>query len=78
MEAGPGEIASCVVRVEVVEAGTCPGDFDEDGSVDSGDLLTFLSDFGCTSGCVADMDNNDEVNSADLLEFLTVFGTTCP
>ncbi|MDZ4824173.1 MAG: hypothetical protein SH856_11995, partial [Flavobacteriales bacterium] len=62
---------------EVVD--DCPGDFDDNGAVNVGDLLIFTSEFGCTSGCVdTDMDGNGAVNVADLLIFTSVFGNVCP
>ena len=42
-----------------------------------GDVLIFLSDYGCLSGCTADFDGNDAVNTADLLIFLTTYGDFC-
>lgn len=62
----------------VIETGTCPGDFNEDGSINAADLLLFLSDFGCTSDCTYEMIEDDMVSVADLLAFLEVFGTDCP
>jgi hypothetical protein len=56
----------------------CVGDFNNDGSIDAGDLLIFLADFGCDADCVTDLDNDDAVNTSDLLVFLVVFGTDCP
>ena len=53
----------------------CAGDFNFDGVVGIGDLLIFLSDYGCTFQCAGDMDGNDTVTSADLLSAL---GMPCP
>ncbi len=55
----------------------CVGDFNDDGTIDTVDLLFFLADFGCTSNCSADMNGDDNVNAADLLTFLSVFSTSC-
>jgi hypothetical protein len=53
------------------------GDFDDDGMVGATDLLIFLQQYACQSGCVADMDGDGAVTTADLLLFLVVFGTVC-
>lgn len=65
-----------IVEGDEAPAG-CPGDFNDDNSVNIADLLVFLSNFSCTEGCFTDLDGNEVVNSADLLSFLTVFGITC-
>jgi hypothetical protein len=57
---------------------SCPGDFNQDGTVNTADLLALLAEFGCTSGCSADMDGDDQVITTDLLAFLAVFGSDCP
>jgi hypothetical protein len=57
---------------------SCPGDFNEDGSINSADLLLLLGGFGCMEDCVFEMVEDDLVNIADLLAFLEVFGTDCP
>ncbi|MDZ4823839.1 MAG: hypothetical protein SH856_10310 [Flavobacteriales bacterium] len=57
----------------------CLGDFDGNGTVNTSDLLVFMSNFGCTSGCgLFDMDNNGAVNTSDLLIFMSTFGNVCP
>ena len=56
----------------------CEGDFNDDGFINTADLLLLLAQFGCTSLCNTDMDGNGTVNTNDLLTFLAVFGTTCP
>ena len=57
----------------------CPADLDNDGFIVIGDVLIFLGDFGCTSGCVADINGDGSVNVEDLLEgILSNFGTACP
>lgn len=56
----------------------CPGDFNNDGVINSADLLLLLSDFGCTGGCLYDMGDDDVVNVSDILDFLAVFATICP
>lgn len=68
------ELAGDLIEVEV----NCPGDFDDSGSIDTIDLLLFLSNFGCLSDCPYDMILDDMVAVDDLLAFLTVFGTDCP
>jgi hypothetical protein len=55
----------------------CPGDFNNDGEVNSEDLLTFLSQFGCMVDCIADMNDDGVTNSSDLLLFLAAFGGDC-
>lgn len=55
----------------------CLGDFNNDGLINSTDLLVFLGDYGCLESCDADL-NGDGVNDAiDLLIFLGVYGSSC-
>ncbi len=61
----------------VIEPEPCLGDFNEDGSVSSADLLLLLTDFGCASNCSYDLNNDGQVDVIDVLLFLTVFGTSC-
>ncbi len=56
----------------------CLGDFNNDGIINTADLLFLLGDFGCMSNCVADMNDDGVVSTPDLLEFLGVFGQPCP
>ena len=57
---------------------TCTGDFDFNGVVATSDLLLFMPDFGCTSGCSKDLTGDDAIGTPDLLVFLGYFGTSCP
>jgi hypothetical protein len=61
----------------VVDPAPCLGDFNNDGIINSGDLLILLSNLGCSANCVADMNGDDYMDITDLLAFLTVYGTTC-
>jgi hypothetical protein len=62
-----------------VDPGTCPGDLDSDGFIIIGDVLMFLSDFGCTANCVADVNGDGTVTVQDLLDgILANFGQPCP
>ncbi|MFM9958739.1 MAG: SUMF1/EgtB/PvdO family nonheme iron enzyme [Phycisphaerales bacterium] len=58
----------------------CVGDFDNDGTVNTADLVTFLSVFGqtVTPGSAGDLNNDGVINVLDLTEFLGRFGQTCP
>ena len=61
----------------------CPGDFNNNGSVDLADFLAFAGAFGTRSGdanynALMDLDDNDAVDLSDFLAFAGVFGTTCP
>lgn len=56
----------------------CLGDLNNDGYRDINDLLMYLGDFGCTSGCVADANGDGAVNSADLVGIiLPTFAVPC-
>ena len=57
---------------EVLAAAPVPGDLTGDGVVNTSDLLTLLSEFGC-GGCVnSDLNGDGLVNMADLLELLSL------
>lgn len=56
----------------------CFGDFDNNGTINTADMLMLLAQFGCSGGCSLDLTGNDIIDTADLLEFLTAFGTDCP
>lgn len=75
---GPTDFGSLVSHNFCVElpAG-CPGDFNNDLSVNVADLLILLSEFGCAGTCITDMNGDGSVNSGDLLSFLAVYGTDC-
>jgi hypothetical protein len=58
---------------------SCPGDFTGDGEINTSDLLLFLGNLGCTSGCeMFDLTGDNVVNTGDVLIFLGYFGTSCP
>jgi hypothetical protein len=50
------------------------GDFNQDGFVNSADLLLILSEFGCSVTCQTDLNGDGAVNTADFLLFTSVFG----
>jgi len=59
-------------------AGLCPGDCDDDGSVNFSDLVAMLGEFGTggtNPGC--DADGSGTVNFSDLVATLGLFGD-CP
>jgi PKD repeat protein len=69
----------CNGVVEFDEVSGCPGDFNNDGVRDIGDLLTLLQYYGCTGNCDpgVDLNNDGTVNGSDMLDFLSYFGLTC-
>lgn len=55
----------------------CPADLNGDNQVNSADLVTLLSEMGCSSNCLYDLNNDAVVGTADLTVFLAAFGTVC-
>ncbi len=55
----------------------CFGDFNDDGFVNTADLLALLGEFSCLVECDTDLNGDGIVNSDDMLAFLAVYGTTC-
>jgi hypothetical protein len=55
----------------------CLNDVNVDGSINVGDILLVLAEFGCGTGCSADVTNDDNVNVSDLLSILSEFGQPC-
>lgn len=68
---------NCNGVIEPAEAYQCEGDFNNDGIVNTNDLLVMLADLGCVGDCTADMNNSLNVDTSDLLLFLAVFGLFC-
>jgi hypothetical protein len=63
------------VTITVVEAQEeCPADFDDDGDVDTADLLYLLGAWGTPDG---DVDGDGDTDTADLLALLAAWGE-CP
>lgn len=57
---------------------TCPEDINQNGTVEVGDLLLLLADFGCITDCsVADVNGDGSVSVADILLMLAAFGEDC-
>lgn len=56
----------------------CAGDFDNDGTINTADLLMLLGGFGCSALCPQDLNGDGITNTLDLLAFLAVFGSDCP
>jgi len=78
VDAPAGHEGLFMIDVDEVPA-DCPGDFDDNGAVNVGDLLIFNGAFGCPSSCgEPDLDGNGVVNVGDLLLFNSLFGTVCP
>lgn len=57
---------------------SCEADFNNNLFIDVDDLLGFLTEFGCTSGCQGDLDDDGSVTVSDILTLLTIFGEQCP
>ncbi len=55
----------------------CPEDLNGNGSVEVGDLLLLLADFGCFTECSADIDGDGAVTVNDILLLLAAFGDSC-
>lgn len=56
---------------------SCIADFNSDLSVNTEDLLSLLTEFGCISSCSHDLNGDDAVNTSDMLAFLVEFGNNC-
>lgn len=56
----------------------CSGDFNDDGSVNVGDLLILLGEYGCAENCFTDLDGDNSISTNDLLIFFTQYGDDCP
>jgi len=55
----------------------CPADFDDNGVVDTQDLLILLANWGTNGSGGGDVDGNGAVNTSDLLALLAAWGE-CP
>ena len=55
----------------------CEGDVVPNGTIDIGDILLLLSQFGCLSNCEGDINGDGTVTIADILDVLSVFGDSC-
>jgi len=56
---------------------TCPGDFDNNGSIGVSDLTVILANIGCSIECDVDLDGNNSTTVGDLLAWLSLFGSEC-
>jgi hypothetical protein len=56
---------------------TCPGDFDNNGSIGVSDLTLILANIGCVSECEVDLNGDNSTNVGDLLGWLSLFGSDC-
>jgi hypothetical protein len=75
-----GISAMCSTNVLVVcnPPDPCPEDMNNDGAINTTDLLLFAGAYGCVGACgSADINNDLAVNVSDMLLFLAAFGTLC-
>jgi hypothetical protein len=74
MTGGPFELAGGFWAVSSSAGEPCPADFDDDGDVDTADLLYLLGAWGTPEG---DVDGDGDTDTADLLYLLAAWGE-CP
>ena len=55
----------------------CPTDVNNDGFTNVEDVLSVLSEFGCSNSCSFDVDADGIVGVSDILEILSEFGNAC-
>ena len=69
---------NCNGTLDPAEIDSCAGDFNFDGVINVSDLLLFMANYGCLSGCAPfDLTGDGVVNVNDLLIFMAVYGTSC-
>ena len=56
----------------------CPGDINNDETVNATDLLLLLGAYGCTENCSVDLNEYGTTDTADLLLLLGQIGEDCP
>ena len=66
-----------LIRTVCVDVPWCFADYNGDGQRSVNDLLTLLSDFGCSSSCWTDNSFDGSVGVSDLMNVLSVYGTDC-
>ncbi len=66
-----------VIFFENCRYGECLGDFNDDGQINTADLITLLSGLGCLIDCPTDINGDGLVNTTDLIAFLGLFGGGC-
>ena len=72
------EITDNPPACELFPEPSCPGDFNGNYLIDVSDLLSMLSEFGCSSECSNDLDEDGVVGIGDLLILLGGLGLPCP
>ena len=55
----------------------CAEDLNGNGTVEVGDVLLVLAEFGCESGCTTDLTGDGFVAVDDILILLSAFGVSC-
>ncbi len=73
----PSSVCAPIALEVFTDVETCTGDVNGNGSVETSDLLLFLTDMGCSGPCVGDFTDDGVVNTSDLLLLLSVFGQDC-
>lgn len=70
------------IELESTTLISCPGDFNGDGFVGGGEIVTLFTQYGLfyseTNLCDPDLDDNLHVNILDLVLFLQVWNLPCP
>ena len=66
-----------VTELSIVFQNNCPEDIDGSGLVDIQDILTVLTQFGCSGMCMGDLDGDGSVAISDGLLVLGAFGSFC-
>lgn len=74
---GLGLDNDCNGVIDADEESSCPEDVNADGTVSVADVLSVLSEFGCTSGCTVDVNGDGNINVSDILALLAAFGSNC-